>query len=118
MSSWQRRLAIKIGGISGMLNPRAADLELQVSTAVSLHSLLTLCGSGGFHRGGSFRGRRQAERLTHFSVKLLAHVNVIAQELPGVFAALPDALTSVGKPRPTFFEDITLGGYVDQITFF
>jgi hypothetical protein len=102
-----------------MMNPGVADLELPVCATVDLHLLLTLCGSGAFRRrSNSLMGRRQVERLTHFAIKLLAHVNVIAQELPGVFAALPNALTSVGKPRPTFFEDIVLGSYVDQITFF
>jgi len=100
------------------MNPRVADFELPVCATVDLHLLLSLCGSGALRCSNSLVGRRQVERLTHFSIKLLAYVNVIAQELPGVFAALPDALTSVGKPRPTFFEDIALGGYIDQITFF
>ena len=46
------------------------------------------------------------------------HVGIVAQELPGVFPALPDALTSVGEPRAALLQDVVLGGDIDQIALF
>ena len=67
--------------------------------ADELASLLSTCGRRGYRlRRLMLRRQRKMQRLTDFEFDLVANVDVFAQELPGVFASLPDSFPAEGKP--------------------
>src|SRR5208282_4753388 len=75
------------------------------------------CPLRGRCRGSLLVMPGKVQSLSHFAFQFLADIGVVAQELPGIFPALPDALTSVGEPRAALFENVALGGDIDQIAF-
>src|SRR5579862_9227188 len=62
--------------------------------------LSTRCCRGSRLSGLLIRGQRKLQSLTDFEIKFLANIGVVAQELPGILAALPDSFRTERKPRP------------------
>jgi len=55
--------------------------------------------------------------FAHLGFDFIGHRSVILEQFAGVLAALADALALVGVPGAELFDDVLLGGDIDQFAF-
>src|SRR5579863_657356 len=113
------------------LRPWRLHRKADVSRLGSASAKTTSCGTpdelSSFlptrcHRGHSLRRlmilrQRKFQSLTDFKFDFVTNIGVFAQELPGVFTALPDAFAAEGKPRPALLNLVQAHSQVNQVAF-